>query len=154
MENQDSLVLRISKAIPANEEPNSPMNIILQRPYAHLLKQFQKVYETNGDIAIKVDERYGERRKEKRLILCDNRYSDRRKRLERNWQMNLIIQRQYAQLTNDLERVFKGQEDVNIVIDGRHRERRTESGGALPDDRRCRDRRVKSETLVEVILSY
>ena len=153
MENHDSLVLRIAKAVPADEESKLPMDIIIQRPYAHLMRELQKVY-SNEDIKIKVDSRYGERRKEKRLVLNDHRYSDRRQRVERNWQMNLIVQKQYAQLTDDLERVFRGQEDVKIIVDGRSRERRKEPGQMVIDDRRATDRRKKSETLVEVVLTY
>lgn len=153
MEHHESLVLRIIKAVPSAGESKLPMDIILHRPYAHLLSELRNVYKDNKDITVKLDRRYGERRKEKRLVLRDSRYSDRRKQVEMNWQMNLIVHRRYVQLMDDLDRVFDGQEGVNIIMDGRHCERRKEPEMRIEDDRRADDRRKKSDTVVEVILS-
>lgn len=153
MEHHNALVLRVSRAVPLSETSVKPMNIVLQRPYAHLLNDFQKMYVGDENVIVKVDGRYGDRRKEARLVLQNLRSSDRRKPVQKDWQMNLIVQRPFAQLTNDLEKVFKGQPDVNVIIDARHHERRKKTEKTIRGDRRVADRRKRSETLVEVVIS-
>ncbi len=157
MTNIGSFLLRIQKPKILSEESAEEMNILVRRPHSHLADDLRKVYEDQNKVNIIVDRRYEDRRKELKPVDLDHRVADRRNHTERNWQMNLIVKRSYAYLTDDLQRVFKGQEDVNIIIDSRHRdsERRLEDTSTpADDDRRCRDRRRANETLVEVVISY
>jgi len=65
--------------------------------------------------------------------------------------MSIIIQRPYAYLKNQLLTAFKRQEDVNVIVDRRYRERRA-SEEPFAAERRRADRRTSKEQLVEVIL--
>jgi hypothetical protein len=65
--------------------------------------------------------------------------------------MCIIIRRPYTHLENELRRTFKGQEDVKIVVDKRHGERRV-SQQPISEDRRLADRRKKKEPLVEAVI--
>jgi len=155
MPNRGSFLLRIHKSKMVTEESTEEMNILIQRPHAHLADDLRKVYEDQEKVNIIVDRRYGERRKESMPVGFDCRVTERRNHTERNWQMNLIVKRAYAYLTDDLQRVFKGQEGVNIIIDSRHRdsERRIEDK-SVSEERRYSDRRRANETLVDVVISY
>jgi predicted metal-dependent HD superfamily phosphohydrolase len=156
MTNCGSFLLRIQRAKRLTKESPEETNILVRRPYSHLAADLRKVYEDQEQVNIIVDRRYdGDRRKEFMPVNYDCRVADRRNHTERNWQMNLIVKRPYSYLTDDLQRVFKAQEDVNIIVDSRHRdnERRNEDK-SIPEDRRCGDRRSTNETLVEVVISY
>ena len=155
MPNRGLFLLRIQKSKMLTKGSTEGMNILVQRPHSHLADDLKKVYEDQKNVSIIVDRRYGERRKESMPVGFDCRVTDRRNHTERNWQMNLIVKRAYAYLTDDLQRVFKGQEDVNIIVDSRHREseRRIEEK-STSEERRCGDRRQFNETLVDVVISY
>ena len=66
--------------------------------------------------------------------------------------MSIIIQRPYDYLVTELQSVFKGQEDVEVRVDVRHEERRTNEKPFLHERRRT-DRRRKKDALVEVVIS-
>jgi hypothetical protein len=65
--------------------------------------------------------------------------------------ISMIIQRPYTRLKKQLRRAFEWQEDVNIIVDRRYRERRA-SKEPFAAERRRADRRRLKEQLVEVIL--
>ena len=66
--------------------------------------------------------------------------------------ISMIIQRPYTRLKKQLRRAaFEWQEDVNIIVDRRYRERRA-SEELFAAERRRADRRRLKEQLVEVIL--
>jgi hypothetical protein len=65
--------------------------------------------------------------------------------------MSIIIQRPYAYLKEQLRRTFEREEDVNVIVDRRNRERRA-SEEPFAAERRRGDRRRLKEQLVEVIV--
>jgi hypothetical protein len=65
--------------------------------------------------------------------------------------MSVIVQRPYAYLEKELCGTFEGQEDVKVVVDRRHSERRTRTQPAKLERRRA-DRRRRKEELAEVLL--
>ena len=157
MANHGSFLLRIQKPKMLANELTEEMNILVRRPHSHMADDLRKVYQDQEKVNIIVDRRYGDRRKESKPVSFDYRVSERRNQNERNWQMNLIVKRPYAYLTDDLQRVFKGQGDVNIIVDSRHQTSERRNGGDQPtseEDRRCVNRRRANETLVEVVISY
>lgn len=66
--------------------------------------------------------------------------------------MTIVVHRAYAHLERELRRAFKGQEDVKVILDRRHGERR-KSMKAIAADRRKADRRHRKEDIVEVVVS-
>ena len=66
--------------------------------------------------------------------------------------MSIIIRRPYAYLDKELYSTFEGQEDVKVLVDRRHGERRTRNQ-PVELERRRTDRRGPKEELVEVSLS-
>ncbi len=66
--------------------------------------------------------------------------------------MSIIIRRPYAYLDKELYGTFEGQEDVKVLVDRRHGERRTRTQ-PVELERRRTDRRGPKEELVEVLLS-
>ena len=66
--------------------------------------------------------------------------------------MSIIIHRPYALLEEELNRAFKGQEDVKVIVDKRNGERRA-SRQLVELDRRRAGRRIPKEELVEVVIS-
>ena len=71
---------------------------------------------------------------------------------EATGQMSIIIRRPYDYLVKDLQKVFKGQEDVKVKVDSRHGQRRTKKEPVSYEHRQA-ERRRKKETLVEVVIS-
>jgi hypothetical protein len=69
-----------------------------------------------------------------------------------NRTMSIIIRRPYAFLEKELRSVFKGQEDVTVIVDRRYTERRRKVEPA-PLERRRADRRRSKEQLLEVLVS-
>ena len=65
--------------------------------------------------------------------------------------MSIIIKRPYAYLKEQLRRTFEREEDVNVIVDRRYRERRASEESFAAERRRVHRRRLK-EQLVEVIL--
>ncbi len=66
--------------------------------------------------------------------------------------MTVVVMRPYAHLEKELHSVFKGQEDIKVILDKRYRERR-ERLQDIEKDRRKDDRRRPKEELVEVAIS-
>jgi len=66
--------------------------------------------------------------------------------------MYIIIKQAYAYLQETLRRAFEGQEHVHVIVDRRHRERRT-TRGSVAIERRQSERRRSREYLVEVIIT-
>jgi hypothetical protein len=62
------------------------------------------------------------------------------------------MRRPYAYLKKELCSTFEGQEDVKVIVDRRHGERRTRTQPVESERRRTDQRRPKEE-LVEVSLS-
>jgi len=155
MATRGSFLLRIQKSGKIPEESTKEMNILVRRPHSHLAENLRKVYEDQKQVNIIVDRRYGERRQRSQSVSPDCSIADRRNHTERNWKMNLIVKRRYAYLTDDLQRVFKGQDDINIIVDSRTKDSdRRKADNLIPEDRRRCDRRGSNETLVEVVISY
>lgn len=65
--------------------------------------------------------------------------------------MYLVIHRPYAHLAERFRRAFQGQEDVRVIVDRRHDERRTERR-AVGVERRQADRRRARDEVVEVVV--
>ena len=155
MANRSPFLLRIQKPKEVATESTEEMNIVVRRPHSHLAENLRNIYKDREQVNIIIDRRYGQRRQISKSVSSDCRVAERRNHTERNWQMNLIVKRPYAYLTDDLQRVFKGQKDINIIVDSRHQdnERRKENT-LISKDLRCGDRRRDAETLVEVVISY
>ncbi len=66
--------------------------------------------------------------------------------------MSIIIQRPYSHLEKELRSVFKGEKDVNIIVDRRSGERRT-SQQAVEVERRHADQRQPKEELIKAVIS-
>ncbi len=66
--------------------------------------------------------------------------------------MVIIIRRQYAYLEAELRAAFEGQEDVQVIVDRRTRERRTMQQPVEQERRRAKVRRPK-EGILEVVIS-
>ncbi len=64
----------------------------------------------------------------------------------------IVIRQPYAYLEKELRNVFKGQDDIKVILDKRQGERRKEPK-AVESDRRKSDRRTPKENLVEVVIS-
>ena len=64
----------------------------------------------------------------------------------------IVIQQPYAHLEKELRTVFKGQEDVKVILDRRYGERR-ERPKAVTVDRRKSERRNPKEELAELVIS-
>ncbi len=64
----------------------------------------------------------------------------------------IVIQQQYAHLEKELCAVFKGQEDVKVIMDRRYGERR-ERRKAVKVDHRKSNRRSPKEELAELVIS-
>jgi len=66
--------------------------------------------------------------------------------------MSIIIRQPYAQLEEELTQTFKGQKDVQVIVDRRHAEQRTKQQH-VDAERRQADRRRTKEEVVSVVLS-
>lgn len=64
----------------------------------------------------------------------------------------IVIQHPYAHLEKELRSVFKGQEDIKIILERRLGERRKKPK-AVAVDRRKAERRSPKEDLVQVVIS-
>ena len=65
--------------------------------------------------------------------------------------MSIIIRRPYARLEKELREVFGGQENVNIVVDQRNGDRRTELR-EMENERRRSPRRTGKEEMERIAL--
>jgi len=66
--------------------------------------------------------------------------------------MYVIIAQTHAYLEGTIRTAFEGQENVRIMVDRRHGERRATSE-SVPFERRQADRRRSRENLVEVVVT-
>ncbi len=64
---------------------------------------------------------------------------------------SIIIRHPYAHLEKELRSVFKGEEDVNVIVDKRYGERRKRQQ-AVEIERHKANRRRPKEELVEVVI--
>ena len=155
MPERGSFLLQIQKNRMAVRGSSDEMNILVRRPHSYMADELRKLYEDQDQVNIIVDRRYGDRRQKLKPVNNDCRSVERRSAAERNTKMNLIVKRPYAYLTEDLQRVFKGQEDVNIIVDSRHMDSdQRKEDQSIPDCRRICDRRKTNETLLDVVISY
>ncbi|MCK4783163.1 MAG: hypothetical protein KAV87_05380 [Desulfobacteraceae bacterium] len=67
--------------------------------------------------------------------------------------MSIIIRQPYAHLLKEINRAFKGKKDVTVIVERRHRQRRTSMQPVKFEERRRGDRRRAKEQLLEVVLS-
>ena len=65
--------------------------------------------------------------------------------------MFLIVRRPYAHLEDRLRKAFEGRDDVVVIPDRRHRDRRT-SARSVPEERRRADRRSRAEEILEIVI--
>lgn len=70
---------------------------------------------------------------------------------ERPGMTYIVVRRPYAYLEEELRVAFEGQDDVKVIVDKRHAERRT-SEQPPPAERRHADRRRVKEELMEVLM--
>jgi len=66
--------------------------------------------------------------------------------------MTIVIMRPYAHLEKEMHSVFRGQEDVKVILDRRCGEQR-KGRQATAEERRMASRRRPKEELVEVVFS-
>ncbi len=66
--------------------------------------------------------------------------------------MSIIIRKPYAHLEKELIKTFKGQKDVQIIVDKRYGERR-KTQQDIETERRHDNRRQPNEEIVDVVLS-
>ncbi len=66
--------------------------------------------------------------------------------------MSIIIRKPYAHLEEELIKTFKGQKDVQVILDRRYTERR-KTQQDIEIERRHDNRRQPNEEIVDVVLS-
>jgi hypothetical protein len=155
MQERGSFLLRIQKNRLSAHEHAGEMNILVRRPHSYMADELRKLYEDQDQVSVIVDRRYNDRRQKSTPVGRNFRISERRSSTERNVKMDLIVKRPYAYFTEDLQRVFKGQEDVNIIVDSRHKDSdQRKEDHSTPENRRICDRRKANEALVDVVISY
>ncbi len=66
--------------------------------------------------------------------------------------MSIIIRKPYAHLEEELIKTFKGQKDVQVIVDKRYGERRNTQQD-IEIERRHDNRRQPNEEIVDVVLS-
>ncbi len=155
MPERGSFLLRIQKTRIPVQESSGEMNILIRRPHSYMADELRKLYADQDQVNVIVDRRYSDRRQKSSPVNYECRSVERRSPAERNVKMNLIVKRPYAYLTEDLQRVFQGQEDVNIVVDSRHADNdQRKEAQPVPDNCRICDRRKTNEVLVDVVISY
>ncbi len=67
--------------------------------------------------------------------------------------MVIIIRRPYAYLESQLRAAFEGQEDVQVIVDRRTRERRTMHQPVEVERRRRAEARTPKEEILKVVIS-
>jgi hypothetical protein len=65
--------------------------------------------------------------------------------------MYVVLRRPHAYLRDPLRRAFEGQDEVQVVVDRRERERRRASQ-PVSSDRRRSDRRTPTEELLQIVI--
>lgn len=71
---------------------------------------------------------------------------------EKSGNMTIVVFKPYAHLQRELQNAFQGQEDVKIILDRRHGERR-KIQKAVERERRSGDRRKSKQEIAEVAIS-
>ncbi len=66
--------------------------------------------------------------------------------------MSIIIRKPYAHLEEELTKTFKGQKDVQVILDKRYAERR-KTQQDVEMERRHDNRRQPNEEIVDVVIS-
>ena len=66
--------------------------------------------------------------------------------------MSIIIRKPYAHLEEELIKTFKGQKDVQVIVDKRYGERR-KTQQDIEKERRHDNRRQPKDEIVDVVLS-
>jgi hypothetical protein len=66
--------------------------------------------------------------------------------------MTIVVMRPYPNLERELSSTFKGQKEVNVILDRRYKERRKREQAFEIERRQAEQRRPKEE-LVEVVIS-
>ncbi len=66
--------------------------------------------------------------------------------------MSIIIRKPYGHLEEELTKTFKGQKDVQVILDKRYAERR-KTQQDVEMERRHADRRQPNEEIVDVVIS-
>ena len=69
-----------------------------------------------------------------------------------NSQIHIIVRRPFAYLTQNLLKVFEGQDDIDVMVDRRFSQRRRTGTDFLPE-RRSKERRQMKENLIDVVIS-
>lgn len=75
---RDEYVVNIRIATSILYATDGRINIVVRRPYAYLEKDIAGVFTGQEDVSVKVDRRYGERRKEVNDSSRDRRQGERR----------------------------------------------------------------------------
>ncbi len=78
----DGFLLRILKSVSISKEEAGQMSIIVRRPYDYLAKNLLKFFNSQKDVTVKVDSRYGQRRTKKEPFSYERRRDDRRRKRE------------------------------------------------------------------------
>ena len=66
--------------------------------------------------------------------------------------MSIIIRKPYAHLEEELTKTFKGQKDIQVIVDKRYGERR-KTQQDVEMERRHANRRQPNEEIVDIVLS-
>ncbi len=66
--------------------------------------------------------------------------------------MSIVIRQPYAHLEGELTQTFKGQKDVQVIVDRRYDER-WKIQQRVDIERRQADRRIKKEEIIDIVLS-
>lgn len=66
--------------------------------------------------------------------------------------MTIVVMRPYPNLEKELRSAFKGQKEVNVILDRRYEDRR-KIEQAVEIERRQAEQRRQKEELVEVVIS-
>lgn len=74
----NGFVLKILKSGSFSKEVFGQTNIIVRQPYDYLVTDLQRVFKSQEDVIVKVDNRYSQRRTKKEPILYERRQNDRR----------------------------------------------------------------------------
>ena len=68
-------------------------------------------------------------------------------------QTDIVVRRPFEHLAREIQRIFKSQPDVNVIIDRRYSERRGQSEQQVEKERRSAERRQPKEKLVDVVIT-
>jgi len=78
----DGFLLRLTKSTSFFKKKTCQMSIIVRRPHDYLISELLRVFKSQEDVKIKMDDRYNERRTREEPFLYERRQADRRKTKE------------------------------------------------------------------------